>query len=333
MKHLPFLILCIFICNTVFAQQFSSDDPSYKEFVTKGETALKAMNYDSCMIYYKNAFKIRQTSELSTMRNAACAYSAGDEDYLAEQLKKAFDLSWGSSNNIYKNYPEFDYLRKSDFDKLVGDTYLQYAKEAGVDLDLMAEFEIIQYEDQRYRREMNGVEEKYGWESPQIDSLWVLQNKADSLNTLRITEIIDERGYPGKSMVGDGYASTAFLVIQHADLAIQEKYLSTITKAADDGEVRWSSVALLVDRINMRNGKPQIYGSQVNRDPETEEYYFSRIAEPFKIDSIRATVGLGPLQSYADNWEFEWDPEKHISTNDAIDAKKAEMKKAEKEKK
>lgn len=307
------LCLTVLLCSiSLFGQQtFSSDDPNYPPLVMAGEAALNSMKYDSCMHYYKEAFKIKQTSVLSTMRNAACAYSADKKDYLAEQLKISFDLNWGNTKGIYDNYPEFDYLRDSEFDKMVNKMYLEYAKESGVDLALMEEFDHIRYEDQRYRQEMRGVEEKHGWESPQMDSLWVLQNEADSINTIRICELIDEKGYPGRSLVGDGHASTGFLVIQHADLEIQEKYLPIITKAADDGELNWSSVALLVDRVNMRNGKPQIYGSQVSRHPETNEYYFGEIAEPYKIDSIRATVGLGPLQSYADNWEFTWDPEKN----------------------
>ena len=331
MRTILFPLVGLLFSISMAAQQFSSDDPNYKPLVMAGEAALNSMKYDSCMHYFKEAFKIKQTSFLSTMRNAVCAYSADDKEYMAEQLKIAFDISWGGSKSIFDNYPEFDYLRDSEFDKTVNAMYLQYAEEAGVDLVLMEEFDDIAYEDQRYRQEMRPVEEKYGWKSPQMDSLWALQNAADSLNTLRICELIDEKGYPGRSLVGDGHASTAFLVIQHADLEIQEKYLPVITKAADDGEVRWSSVALLVDRVNMRNGKPQIYGSQVSRHPETQEYYFSEIAEPMKIDSVRATVGLGPLQSYADNWDFTWDPERNKELVEEVKAIKAKEE-AEKEK-
>lgn len=326
------LVLGVLFTSSGFSQQFSSDNPNYKPLVVAGEAALVSMKYDSCMIYYKQAFEIKQTSYLSTMRNAACAYSADDKDYLAEQLKIAFDLSWGGAKSIYDNYPEFEYLKDSEFEKTVNEMYLQYAKDAGVDLAMMEEFETIRYEDQRYRMEMRGVEEKYGWESPQIDSLWTLQNAADSINTVRICQIIDEQGYPGRSLVGDSHASTAFLVIQHADLEIQEKYLDTITKAADDGEVSWSSVALLVDRINVRNGRPQKYGSQVSQHPETKEFYFSKIAEPLKIDSVRATVGLGPLQSYADNWDFTWDPVRNAELVEEVKAIKEQKKKEEEEK-
>ena len=33
---------------------------------------------------------------------------------------------------------------------------------------------------------------------------------------------------------------------------------------------------------------------------------------PYQIDSIRATVGLGPIQDYADNWNFTYDVEEHL---------------------
>ena len=58
--------------------------------------------------------------------------------------------------------------------------------------------------------------------------------------------------------------------------------------------------------------KKQIYGSQVNQDQETGEYFFAEIENPYEIDSTRATVGLGPLQEYADNWNFKWDADAHV---------------------
>jgi len=321
MRILSIIILLFVFQNISFSQTgFATDDPRYKPLVMGALENLKSMDYDSCVIKFKEAFTIKQTSFLSTMRNCACAHSAGDVSYRDEQLKIAFDLNWGGSKNVFDNYPEFEYLKGTEFENLVKENYVAYAKASGVNLELMEEFETIRFEDQRYRREMNDVEKKYGWKSPQMDSLWTLQNRADSLNTSRIIELMDKMGYPGKSVVGDGHASTAFLVIQHADLEIQEKYLPMISAAADKEEVPWRSVALLVDRVEMRNERPQIYGSQVSRHPKTNEFYFSEIQNPIQIDSIRATVGLGAIQGYADNWEFKWDPERHVKINKEVKA-------------
>ncbi|MDG2449678.1 MAG: hypothetical protein P8M34_08565 [Saprospiraceae bacterium] len=295
MKNLSTYFFIIFLAIRVTGQTFSSTDPDYTMYVQAGEKALKAMEYDSCIYYYQKGFKIKQTSYLSTLRNAACAHSKGSYDYRDEQLKIAFEINWGGSKQIYNDYDEFKYLRGTDFDNLIQELYERSAKASGVNLEMMEEFETLRYEDQRYRQQMRNYENG----SPQMDSLWGLQSKADSKNTERIIEVIEEHGYPGKSMVGPGHASTAFLIIQHADLEIQQKYLTLITNAADAGEVQWSSVALLLDRVRMREGKSQIYGSQLTGHPSQEGYVFHEIENPYQIDSIRASVGLGTISEYA----------------------------------
>lgn len=307
--------LCSF--HGLLSQNFSSADPNYIKNVKLGGAALENMKYDSCITYYKSAFAIKQTSFMSTMRAAACGFSAYDVNYLEQELEKAFEINWGGAKQVFDNNPEFKYLKGTVFEDMVLNEYEDAAIASGVDMELMEEFEKIRYEDQRYRREIRDLSQEFGNDAPQIDSLWTLQAEADSINTIRITEYIDVNGYPGKTKVGPGLASTAFLVIQHADLAIQEKYLPIITEAADEGELNWSSVALLIDRINMRNDKPQIYGSQVTSDPDTGESYFFEIAEPLKVDSVRATVGLGPISEYAKFFDFEWDVEKHIKRHSA----------------
>jgi len=63
---------------------------------------------------------------------------------------------------------------------------------------------------------------------------------------------------------------------------------------------------MLEDRIQMRNDKPQTYGSQVLTDPETGEYKVYEIREPEYVDQRRAEVGLGPLADYLRRWGLEW---------------------------
>ena len=70
--------------------------------------------------------------------------------------------------------------------------------------------------------------------------------------------------------------------------------------------------------------RKQIYGSQLNSDPETGKHFFAPIENPHKIDSVRATVGLGPIQSYADHWNFTWDADEHIEFHKQLAEKKEE---------
>jgi len=331
MKNLTLLFLFTLLTIHLQAQQtFSSNNPDYITNVKAGEAALNAEKYDSCLVYYKEAFKIKQTSVLSTLRGAACAYSANNKTTLENYLNIAFDLNWDQSKSIFDQYPEFKYLDETPFEDMIKERWEACAKEAGINLELMTELKEISRTDQLQRGEMRHVSDTYGWKSPQMDSLWALQSHADSLNQIRIEEIINEYGYPGKSLVGPSAASTAFMVIQHSNQEMQEKYLPLLKEQADKGEVRWSSIALMIDRVLLGKGEKQIYGSQVHTDQKTGEQYFGEIENPHKIDSIRNTVGLGTIQGYGDNWNIKWDPDKHIARHKKIKEEKAKMAKEKK---
>lgn len=292
-------------------QSFSSDNPDYIRLVTLGEASMLEGKADSCLHYYQAAFAIKHSSVLSTMRASVCAYMNGDSSLLDYYLDTAFVLGYDNAQSIFNNWDQFQPWQETTLDKEISRRYNARVEELGLDMALMQKLKEIRTTDQEQRQHMRGISDKYGWDSPQMDSLWQLQNYSDSVNTTFITSLLDERGYPGKSVVGSSLAGTAFLVIQHAPHETQLNYLDMITGAADDGEVNWRSVALLVDRVRLGNDEPQLYGSQVYRDTVTNAYYFGPIAYPEKVDSMRGTVGLGPLQSYADNWNFVWDVNSH----------------------
>lgn len=136
-------------------------------------------------------------------------------------------------------------------------------------------------------------------------AIWELKRKINEQNLVRLEEIITEYGWPKKSIVGGLAAGTAFLVVQHADLNTQKKYLPLMTEAANNGEADWSSLALLIDRINMREGKPQIYGSQIKINADGS-HSVHEIIDPEYVNQRRAEVGLGSIQDYVGMWGIEW---------------------------
>ncbi|MEM9548732.1 MAG: DUF6624 domain-containing protein [Bacteroidota bacterium] len=323
MKNILFIAVITLLSYNANAQQsFATTDPAYIKNVQAGEAALNAEKYDSCLIYYEEAFKTKQTSVLSTLRGAACAYSANNTNTLNTYLDVAFELNWDMAKSIFDTYEEFTYLSGTPFEDTILRRWRQSAEDAGINIELMLELKVISMTDQMQRREMRSVTEQYGWDSPQMDSLWALQNYSDSVNMIRIEEIIEEYGYPGRSLVGPRQGSTAFMVIQHSTQEMQEKYLPLLKEQADKGEVRWSSIALMIDRVLLGKGEKQIYGSQVYTDEKTGELYFGEIENPHKIDSIRNTVGLGTLQEYGNNWDIQWDPDKHIARHKKIKEEK-----------
>ena len=83
-------------------------------------------------------------------------------------------------------------------------------------------------------------------------------------------------------------------------------------EAVKKGNARSSSLALLEDRVSLRKGGKQIYGSQIGRDQGTGDHYVLPLEDPENVDKRRAEVGLGPIANYISNWNITWDVTKHI---------------------
>jgi hypothetical protein len=118
-------------------------------------------------------------------------------------------------------------------------------------------------------------------------------------NAARLTEIIEERGWPGRGLVGEDGAHAAWFVLQHAigNPALQRRGLQLLREAVAAGEAPAGQAAYLEDRICFFEGRPQRYGTQYDRD-ENGELNPHPVEDPAGVDERRRAVGLGPL---ADN--------------------------------
>ncbi|MDX2219738.1 MAG: DUF6624 domain-containing protein [Burkholderiales bacterium] len=121
----------------------------------------------------------------------------------------------------------------------------------------------------------------------------------DAINQSRVTELLDKHGWIGKSRVGGLAATAVFLVIQHAPLATQLKYLPMMREAAEAGELSKSSLALTEDRVRVNQKQPQLYGSQVKPGPGVDLF---PVADPESLDERRKAMGLGPVCRYLENF-------------------------------
>jgi hypothetical protein len=157
-------------------------------------------------------------------------------------------------------------------------------EEANYDKPLVAKLDSIYTEDQGHRVQINEIGQKYGWKSPQMDSMWKMIGIADSINLVKIKQLIDTRGWLGEKVVGQRGNLTIFLVIQHADQKTQEQYLPIMRDAVAKGNANAASLALLEDRVALGQGKKQIYGSQTGRFAETGESYVLPLEDPDNVE-------------------------------------------------
>jgi hypothetical protein len=142
-----------------------------------------------------------------------------------------------------------------------------------------------------------------------IDSLLSVLRKKDKENLETAKAIISKYGWLGPQKVGMNASQGLFLIIQHADLTTQEKYLPVIRAAEKAGELQSSNLAILEDRILMRKGMKQRFGSQGFSDKQNGKKYIYPIADPDLLDKRRKSMGLVPMKEYAEAMNMIWDLE------------------------
>ncbi len=182
--------------------------------------------------------------------------------------------------------------------------------EANLNNELVTLLDSIHQEDQKYREESQKLEQKYGYNSKEKEDIWKIIDIKDSMNLVAVEKILDEKGWLGADIVGETGTTTLFLVIQHADIETQIKYLPMLREAVKKGNAKASHLALMEDRVLVAQGEKQIYGSQLEMDFITRKYVLSPMIDPDNVDKRRAEVGLKPIVEYLKYWDLTWDVEK-----------------------
>lgn len=312
---LKFSILFLITCSFAFGQD-------YKSIVAEANHAYDGKDYAKSVTLYKEAFRIEKKNT-TDLYNAGCSAAlAGDRELAFEWLNLAFKNGWTNVKHFKSDTDLASLHNTPEWDKLVAEMQKESDRiEAGYDKPLQAKLLSIFDEDQGIRRQFIAAQKQYGYKSRQVDSLGKVMMFKDSINLIRVTEILDHNGWVGPDKVGRQASQTLFLVIQHADLKTQQKYLPFMREAVKNKKTEPSALALLEDRVALREGRRQIYGSQVGLDEQTQKHYVLPLEDPDNVDRRRAGVGLGPLADYVKTWDIVWNVEEYKKQLPAIEAK------------
>lgn len=219
-------------------------------------------------------------------------------------------ISEGYMLDEIKNDDNFQGLHNSDeWESFIG--YID-SMTANYNNELRKKLNKIQYEDQGIRLLLLNVQKSKGLSSPTTLLIREEMKQIDSINAIKVQQIIDEFGWLGESKISSEANQTLFLTIQHVDdLIVQEKYLPILGQAVKDGNAEAWQFAFLTDRILMNQGKYQIFGTQIIIGEKPEDSYIVPLQNPEKVDELRQEVGLESLNDYLKEEGMEWNIEKY----------------------
>ena len=160
--------------------------------------------------------------------------------------------------------------------------------------------ENIYMKDQTLRANFGCLDKKYKSNSDNVKYYWSIVEEQDSLNLIIVEDIINNYGWLGRSEVGAKANKAMFLVIQHGNLKTQEKYFHLLKESVLGGESMAEDYALMHDRILMRNGKKQEFGTQIKYNKESGIYEVYPIRDIQNTNSRRIEIGLDSIHNYLD---------------------------------
>ncbi|MFP5261877.1 MAG: DUF6624 domain-containing protein [Blastocatellia bacterium] len=122
-------------------------------------------------------------------------------------------------------------------------------------------------------------------------------DRIDSLNTERLRRIMEANGLPGIDAVGvDGLRAVFLLIQQSPSIEFQKEMLPALKASADRGELAMEAYAMLVDRVLLKEGKRQAYGTQA--EFVDGKVALAPIEDEEHVDERRHKVGLIPIADY-----------------------------------
>jgi hypothetical protein len=273
----------------------------------KGQSKQQRQQHDSLSHIANNYF------DKEDYVNAANSFSKafialGNKGFSDDRYKAA--ISWSNCGNrdsafaqLFKLQQKTDYLdhhklsTSADFNFLHSDSRWNELLKAlnpnneSFNDSLAVVLDTIRTTDQKYRSMIRIYTDKFGWNSVELNALKKKMIYYDSLNVLSVCEMLDHYGWLSPVVVGRAGNTTLWLVIQHADLKIQEKYFPVMQKAVQDGKASKKDLAYLQDRILMRQGKKQIYGTQYQVDKDGKQVLWE-VEDPDNLQKRRASVGM-----------------------------------------
>jgi hypothetical protein len=170
---------------------------------------------------------------------------------------------------------------------------------------LSAVLEVANKNDQQPRYRLDTLQKKYGVNSPEVAAHWKYMSEKDSINTGLVTSIIDRYGWLGPNEVSSEASKGLFSVIQHADVNIQIKYLPVLEHAVGQGKIKPSDFAYLSDRVKMRTGHYQTYGTQIGGDYKGNLRFWP-IEDELNVNERRKSIGLETIQEYSRNFNINY---------------------------
>ena len=145
-------------------------------------------------------------------------------------------------------------------------------------------------------------------EDQEVRRRWLKDQKSEAIreemrqlsvkHVARLDQIVAEHGWPGISLVGFNGMGDAWTIAQHGGREFLEKMLPLMYEAVRKLDLDESLYGTSLDRVLIRQGRKQVYGTQFMTDPDTGKCEPQPIEDPEHVEERRRRAGMTSLAEY-----------------------------------
>jgi hypothetical protein len=200
--------------------------------------------------------------------------------YITEEDKmfaKRGDSLFNSDINLYIKYIKFsekDTLRQKKWIEWV--YYSQPLKARNVDCDSIATLLSNANNKDTDNRANNGI----------------ASMQVDRENQILVKSIIEKCGFEAIEKQGKKAVLSAFMITQHAQPALRAEYYTYFENAVKKKLLSNTSLSVMIDRILMEKGEPQLYGTQWEIDPKNGDNILYPLKYPKRVNILRDSMEI-----------------------------------------
>jgi len=268
--------------NTAELSSPASQDDYWNLFF-HADSLFDARLYDEARHVYDLAFSDDRyilPSQLSTIANKMV--SIGDNQAALAYLRHRIALE----KDFYEDPSVTTHAELKD-------TFEMRSRQWNYDLALKETLENIFERDQYNRLLWSQAVKNNPGDAERNEQLAQRALMTDSVNLMLVVRILSQYGFPRKEQVGDFGNQAVWLVFQHADLDYQKRFLPQMEAAVSRGDIAPLYLALLRDRIDVREGRPQRYGTQIDGKGN-----LAPLLDASRVNQWRQEVGLPSIEQF-----------------------------------
>jgi tetratricopeptide (TPR) repeat protein len=306
MRALPLVALAI-LSTTVLAQDTRPASPDaarqaeFRKLFAQGHSEYEAKNHAKAIELFQAAMEKGMKSPEAPYNIACCQALLGKSDDAFKFLAMAIERGWRNVEHLKSDtdlaglhadarWPET--LKSCETER---EKYFQSLKEPELARELLKRRD----EDQRLRFAwQNSTRDQKPGEPIKTTDVTRDLERVDRENTAFMKKTLEKHGWPGRSLVGEDASRAAWLLVQHApDVEFQARCVDLLKEALKKNDANAQDLAYLTDRVLVRQGKKQIYGTQFLGEGRESKPF--PIEDEANVDKRRAEIGLQPLAEYA----------------------------------